>query len=71
MVFIKMENFHRKAHFATGDHVTNALDIFPYSSVVAREGVHIALTMVASNNLMIKAREILNAYVIAPNREKI
>ena len=45
MVFnIKMEDFWRKAHLVA---VTNTQDIITHSSVVTRETVCIALTMVA------------------------
>ena len=49
----------------------HTLDAITYSNVVTRETVHIALTMTASHNLEVKAAEILNAYVMAHNREKI
>ena len=57
MVFdIKIENFHRKAHLVARGHMTHTLNVSTYSSVVTRESVCIALT---------------NAYVMAPNQEKI
>ena len=41
------------------------------SSVVTRETMHIALTMAALHDLEVKASDLLNVYVLAPNREKI
>ena len=72
MVFdAKMEDFIRKAHLVTGGHTTNALNVITYSSIVTRETVHIALTMVVLHNLVVKAEDVLNIYVMALNREKI
>ncbi len=42
-----------------------------YDSVVSCETVHIALTMVALNALKVMAADIMNAYITAPNKEKI
>ena len=46
-------------------------DTITYSSVVMRETVCIALTMAMLHDLEVKAAEVLNAYVMAPNHEKI
>ena len=71
MVFdIKMENFHRKAPLNVGGHVTHTLDVTTYLTVVTRETVHIALTIAALPDLEVKAADVLNAYVMASNREK-
>ena len=51
--------------------MTHTPDTLTYSSVVTRETVHFALTMVALHNLKVKATDILNAYVMTPNNEKI
>ena len=45
-------------------------DVITYSSVVTRKTVCNALTMAALNDLEVKAAEVLNAYEMAPNREK-
>ena len=66
---IKMEDYGRKACLVVGGHMTNTLDVITYSSVVTRETVCIALTMVALHDLEFKASDVLNAYVIAPNKE--
>ena len=52
------------------DHVTLTLDTMTYSSVVTREMVCLALTMAALHDLEVKAADVLNAYVMAPNQEK-
>ena len=36
-----------------------------------RETMHITLTMAVLHDLEVKAADVLNAYVMAPNREKI
>ena len=72
MVFdIKMEDFKRKAQLVVGGHMTNIPGTITYSYVVTRETVCIALTMAALHDLVVKAADVLNAYVMAPNHEKI
>ena len=51
--------------------MTQTADTILYSSVATRETVCITLTIVALYNLEIKATDMLNAYVMAPNHEKI
>ena len=46
-------------------------DTITYSSVVTRETVPIALTMVALHDLEVKTADVLNSYMTAPNVEKI
>ena len=46
-------------------------DTIAYSSVVTREIVCIALTVVVLHDLEVKAAEVSNAYVTAPNHEMI
>ena len=72
MVFdINMEEFCRKACLVAGGHMTHILDTITYSSVIMRETVCIALTMAALHDLEVKAADILNAHMVAPNKEKI
>ena len=72
MVFdIKMEDFWRKACLGVRGRMTHTPDTITYSSVVMRETVCIALTMVALHDLEVKAADVLNAYVMEPNHEKI
>ena len=47
------------------------LDTNIYSSVVTRETVCIALTMALLHDLKVKAVNLLNAYVTAPNRKNL
>ena len=49
-------------------HVPNAIT---HSSLVNRETVYITLTMTVLHNLETGGTAILNAYVMAPNREQI
>ena len=51
--------------------MTHTPDTVTYSSVVTKETVCIALTMEALHDLEFKATDVLNAYMAAPNREKI
>ena len=51
--------------------MTNTPDTIMYSSVVTKETVCIALSMAALQDLEVKATDILNAYAMAPNCEKI
>jgi hypothetical protein len=72
MIFtVKMENFRRKARYVAGGHVTEVPAAMTYASVVGRETVRVALTIAALNELEVKAADIENAYLTAPNKEKI
>ena len=51
--------------------MTHTLDYIMYFSVLTRETVYIALTMAALHDLKVKTADILNAYLMASNREKI
>ena len=51
--------------------MTNRPNTFIYSNVVTRETVHIALAMAVLHDLEVNAADVLNAYVMAPKREKI
>jgi hypothetical protein len=52
MIFdVKMEDFRRKARFVAGGHTTDAPHVMNNASVVSRESVRIALTLVALNDL--------------------
>ena len=51
--------------------MTHAPDVITYSSVVMRDTVCIVLTMEAFLDLYVKSTDILNTYVMTPNREKI
>ena len=68
---INMEDFQRKARSAADGHMTSPPAYVTYASVVSRESVPIALTLVALNNLDVKTADIENAYLTAPMGEKI
>ena len=68
---MKMENFHHKAQFVAGGHMTKAPATITYVSVVSHESVRIALTLTALNGLEVKTTDIENAYLTAPVNEKI
>ena len=59
----KIEDFRIKTCLVAEGHVTQMF-------VVSRETVCITLTVVALNDLKDKAAEVLNSYVMRPNREK-
>ena len=65
------ENFRRKAWLAVGGHTTEAPATLTYLSVISRDSVRIALTVVALNELEVMACDIQNAYLTADCREKI
>ena len=51
--------------------ITQTSDVITYSSVVIRQTVCIALTMVAIHDLEVKAADVSNAYVMANSSDKI
>ena len=66
-----MDSFQRKFRMVAGGHMTEAPATLTYASVVSRESVRIALTIVALNDLEVKTADIQNAYLTAPVSEKI
>jgi len=71
MIFdIKMD-FTRKVRMVAGGHVTDVPENITYASVVSRETIRIALLLAALNGLEVKTADVLNAYIPAPNREKV
>jgi len=71
MVFdIKMD-LSRKARLVAGGHLTSVPTNLTYSSVVSRESVRIMFLLAALNDLQILSADIGNAYLNAPNREKV
>ena len=65
------ENFRRKAHLVAGGHMTNTPASMTYSSVISRDSVCICLILAALNDLKLLLGDIQNAYLTAPNKEKI
>jgi hypothetical protein len=67
---IKMD-FTRKARFVAGGHMTDPPTYLTYSSVVARDSVHLAFLIAALNDIDLLAKDIGNAYLNAPTKEKV
>jgi len=65
------ENFRRKARYCADGHKTKAPSSITYSSVVSRDSVRIMLLVAALNNLSLKAADVQNAFLTAPNLEKV
>ena len=65
------ENFRRKARLVAGGHMTDTPASMTYSSVISRDSVRICLALTALNNLKVLSGDIQNAYLTAPNKEKI
>ncbi len=60
-----------RAQLVAGGHMVDVSPTVIYASVVLRETVCIAPTMAALNALKVMAAGIMNAYITAPNKEKI
>ena len=73
MIFdIKLsENFRRKARYVAGGHKTKPLNAVTYRSVVSRNLARIVLILAVLNGLDILSGDIQNAYLTAPNKEKV
>ena len=69
-VNVEMEDLRCKSHCVAQGCVTEAPSTITYASVISRESVRIALTVAVLNDLEVKAGDIQNAYLIAPNAEK-
>jgi hypothetical protein len=68
---VKMEDFRQSARLVAGGHRTKAPATITYASVVSRETVRLALTIASLNDLEVKVRDVLNAYITAPVKEKV
>ena len=72
MIFdIKMFGLIRKARLVTGGHMMDTPSPITYSSVVSCDSVHIAFLVATLNDLDVMSADIGNAYLNAPNKEKI
>ena len=72
MIFgVKMEDLCCKARLVAGGHVTDPPVTITYVSVVYREKVGIALTLVALNDFPVKLTDVQNAYIAVPVIENI
>ena len=65
------EGFRRKARWVADGHKTEAPSSVTYSTVVTRDSVRILLLIAALNDLDVQGADIQNAYLTAPNREKL
>jgi hypothetical protein len=65
------ENFRRKARYCADGHKTNTPKAMVYSSVVSRDSVRIILLIAALNDLEVLSADVQNAFLTAPNKEKI
>jgi hypothetical protein len=68
---VKMEDFRHKARFVAREHITDAPHVMTYASVVSRESVRIALTLVELNDLDVMIGDIDKAYLTAPMTDKV
>ena len=68
--YLTLEDFYRKAHLVAGGHMTHTRDVI-CSSVVVSKTVHIFQTMAVLHGQEINEPDILNAYLMALNREKL
>ena len=65
------ENFRRKARYCADGHKTDTPKAMVYSSVVSRDSVRIVLLLAALNKLEVLSADVQNAFLTAPNKEKI
>jgi len=71
MVFDVKMDYTRTFGLVAGGHVTDPIDVSPYSSAVSRESVRVALIVAALNDLELEAGYIQNAYLTAKCEENI
>ena len=72
MIFdIKVSGLIRKARLVAGGHMMDTPSSITYSSVVSRDSVHITFLVATLNDLDVMSADIGNAYLNAPNKEKI
>jgi hypothetical protein len=72
MIFdVKMECFHRKAHFVAGGHTIDTPHDMIYVNIALRVSVRMDLMLAALNDLDVKMADIENAYLTAPITEKV
>ena len=66
-----MEDFTCKARLVAGGHTTETPMMLTLASMVSRESVSIALTVVPLNCFEVMTLDIKNAYLTAQNQEKV
>ena len=65
------ENFRRKARYCADGHKTQPPKAMVYSSVVSHNSVRLLLLIAALNNLEVLSADVQNAFLTAPNKEKV
>ena len=65
------ENFRRKARYCADGHKTGAPASVTFSTVVSRDSVRILLMVAALNELDVLGADVQNAFLTAPNKEKV
>ena len=71
IISAKMEQLRQKARMVASSHITDTPPTTPYTSVVSRETLSIALAMTALHDLSVKTADIMNAYIRSPCGEKV
>ena len=69
VVDIKMEDFQRKASLVVGGHMTYMLNVITNLRVLTRKTQHISLTMAVLHELKVEEADVINVYVMVPNRK--
>jgi hypothetical protein len=65
------ENFRRKARYCADGHKTQSPASITYSTAVSRDSVRIILTIAVLNDLEVLGADVQNAFLRAPNKEKV
>jgi hypothetical protein len=65
------ENFRLKARYCADGHKTTSPASITYSTVVSRDSVCIILTIATLNGLEVLGADVQNAFLTAPNKEKV
>ena len=72
MIFnVKMSGLIRKARLVAGGHTMDTPSPITYSSAVSHDSVCITFLVATLNDLDVMSADIGNAYLNAPNKEKI
>ena len=71
LVFDVKMDLTRKARYVAGGHLTDPPSSMTYASVISRDSVRIAFSLVALNDLNVLAGDIQNAYLHAGTKEKL
>lgn len=65
-------NLERKARLVAGRHINHSVPSYnTYSLVATHNSIHLGFLAAALNNLSVKMTDIGNAYLNAPNKEKV